>query len=131
MPQPGLVAAVPALLGGTLVGAIVGGVYTVAAGSYHDAPATILGNIFIALWISLLALLPVFVASLAYGVPLYALLRRLRLSNVATSIAFGALPGVAWNLWTEHQLDWRSPFPVAGAAAGLAYHLIHKRYAVL
>ena len=110
-----------------MAGALVNGVWVAVADTFHDPPDGILGLFFVVFWVALFSLVPVFFISLAYGVPVYLLLHRLHFANVATAVVFGALPGVCWDLWTEHAVDIRSSLPAAGIAAGLTYHLIHTR----
>jgi hypothetical protein len=65
-----------------------------------------------------------FPSVLAYGMPVFALLRRLGFANTTTAIVFGALPGLIWVLWTRG--SWLDPILWNGTLIAFFYVLLRR-----
>ncbi|WP_143707489.1 hypothetical protein [Uliginosibacterium sp. TH139] len=64
---------------------------------------------------------------LLYGMPLYALLRKINFANPVTALLVGAAPGVAEVLWTHG--SWLDAILWHGVLIALFYLALRRRYA--
>ncbi len=64
---------------------------------------------------------------LIYGMPLYALLRKINCANPITALVVGALPGVAEILWTHG--SWLDAILWHGVLIAFFYLALRRRYA--
>lgn len=113
-------------LGATVAGSFLGALLLALAGISGESPT--LGQVVgttaaVGIYGALIALSVVAV----YGMPLFAFLRRAGLANPVTAVLFGALPGIAWVLWTHG--SWLDPILWNGTLIALFYFLFRRERA--
>jgi hypothetical protein len=122
-------AAVPSLVAATVVGTLSTSVGLMFFQLYHDKPSTFADAAQAVAFIAQIAVVPIFLVGLVYGVPVYALLARMRAANVGTSVLIGLFPGVIDALWFEPHTD--RAILLGGICAAVTYHIVHRRISSL
>lgn len=110
----------------TIFGSLAGGLVLNTiwlSGEEITAAKIIGGTLAVTIYGSLLAIPFTFL----FGMPIYALLKRLGYANLFTAALFGAVPGVAWVNFTHS--SWLDPALFNGISIALTYHVLRQRRA--
>lgn len=108
-------------LGANLLGSVTGAFLLVLSGftgSIGTVGNIVGGTATVAIYGFILALPFIF----GYGMPIYYLLKHFDIANISTALVFGALPGVAWVLWTHS--SWIDPVLWNGTLIAIFYCML-------
>ncbi len=110
-------------LGACLIGSLVSAFLLTLSGftgTVESASDIAGGTLAVGLYGFVIALPIVFL----YGMPIYAILSRFSAVNVPTVLLFGALPGIAWVIWS--QSSWLDPILWHGTLIAVFYYLMRQ-----